>query len=230
MRTWLAVARGHLVDRKDYTSVPWGVLAFAFLVSLIVFAAVPMSAGSDRSTGAVSSFYIFYFVLGILSMTRSLPFALMLGVSRRAYFAGTALLALTMAAVYGLGQAVLQVVERATGGWGVEMHMFRVNYLMPGPWYATWLTSAVLLIVLYLYGMWYGIVYRRWSVYGELAFIAAQLTAALIAVLAVTWSHGWPSVGRFFNTLTGIGLTGLLAALAVMLLAGGYATMRRVTV
>ena len=39
--------------------------------------------------------------------------------------------------------------------------------------------------------------------------------------------HG---VGRFFTTLTIGGLTGLLAALAVVLLAGGYATMRRVTV
>lgn len=38
------------------------------------------------------------------------------------------------------------------------------------------------------------------------------------------------SVARFFTTLTIGGLTGLLALLTVALLAGGYATMRRVTV
>jgi hypothetical protein len=35
---------------------------------------------------------------------------------------------------------------------------------------------------------------------------------------------------RFFTTLTVEGLTGLLALLTVVLLAGGYATVRRLTV
>jgi hypothetical protein len=35
---------------------------------------------------------------------------------------------------------------------------------------------------------------------------------------------------RFFTTVSAAGLTGLLAILAVALLAGGYATIRRVTV
>jgi hypothetical protein len=34
-------------------------------------------------------------------------------------------------------------------------------------------------------------------------------------------------VGRFFTNLTTAGLTGLLAALSVILLAGGYITIRR---
>ncbi len=37
-------------------------------------------------------------------------------------------------------------------------------------------------------------------------------------------------IGHFFTTLTAAGLTGVLAALAALLLAGGYTTMRRVTV
>jgi hypothetical protein len=36
--------------------------------------------------------------------------------------------------------------------------------------------------------------------------------------------------GLIFTTLSVAGLTGLLAALAVVLLAGGYTTVRRVTV
>jgi hypothetical protein len=38
------------------------------------------------------------------------------------------------------------------------------------------------------------------------------------------------SVGHFFTTLTIEGLTGLLAALTVVPLAGGYVTVRRLTV
>jgi hypothetical protein len=45
------------------------------------------------------------------------------------------------------------------------------------------------------------------------------------------WREGrLAPVGHFFTTLTIGGLTGLLAALTVALLAGGYATVRRLTI
>ena len=49
-------------------------------------------------------------------------------------------------------------------------------------------------------------------------------------LLIIGWADGWHGVGHFFTTLTSGGLTGLLAALAVALLAGGYTTIRRLTV
>lgn len=53
---------------------------------------------------------------------------------------------------------------------------------------------------------------------------------ALAATLVITWSHTWAGTGHFFTELSAAGLTGLLAALSVALLAGGYVTIRRVTV
>jgi hypothetical protein len=47
--------------------------------------------------------------------------------------------------------------------------------------------------------------------------------------LELTAGTSWPAIGRFFTTHTAAGVTGLLAALAVVLLAGGYTTVRRVT-
>lgn len=52
----------------------------------------------------------------------------------------------------------------------------------------------------------------------------------VIGVVIISHMHAWSAVGQFFTTLSAAGLTGLLAALAAALLAGGYATMRRVTV
>jgi hypothetical protein len=140
------------------------------------------------------------------------------------------LLAVALACTDGLALTGLQAIERATGGWGVHMSFFRVPYLLNGPWYLTWLTSFVGLALLFVYGMWFGIVYRRWSLVGTLAFIAAKVTVLLAAALVVTWAHGWAGVGHFFTGLTAAGLTGLLAVLAVALLAGGRATIRRATV
>ena len=60
--------------------------------------------------------------------------------------------------------------------------------------------------------------------------IDIEATAMLAAGLVVTWVHAWPNIGRFFTDLSAAGLTGVLAAVAVALLAGGSATMRRVAV
>jgi hypothetical protein len=223
------VGRFQLVDRVSYTVLPWAILALDFVVSLAVASA--LSAGHAQiRTGALAAIYVFFLVVGALAISRSLPFALSLGVGRRSYYAGTALLAVTLAVVYGLVLAVLQVIEQATNGWGFGLHFFRVAYILPGPWYLTWLTSLVGLTLVFVYGMWIGLVYRRWNVLGLLAFAAAQVIVVVAGLLIASGAHAWPAVGHFFTTLGAAGLTGLLAALAVLLLAGGYATMRRVTV
>ena len=80
------------------------------------------------------------------------------------------------------------------------MHFFRVPWIMDGPWYQTWLTSFVLLVLFFGYGMWYGLVYRRWNLPGLLAFIAAQVLVALAVVVVVSLTHHWAAVGHFFTT------------------------------
>jgi hypothetical protein len=241
MSTLVKVARFHLVQPYQYLVVLWGVLTFSFAVNLAIYALVPIGHNplgatdpavvpDGRYTGAVASFFIYFLVLGMQSIGRSLPFGLSLGVSRRSYYAGTALLAAALAVVDGLVLAVLQVLERLTGGWGVRMGFFRIPYLLAGPWYLTWVSSFVALTLLFVYGMWYGIVFRRWGLVGTVVFIAAQITVLLGAAVVVTWARGWTSVGHFFTGLTAAGLTGVLAVLTVALLAGGQVTIRRATI
>ena len=85
-------------------------MAFSFLVNLAIAAMVPPSP-RGKYTGGLVTIYVFLFVCGALSMTRSLPFGLMLGVSRRGYYLGTALLVLALGVVYGLG------ADGAAGAW-----------------------------------------------------------------------------------------------------------------
>jgi hypothetical protein len=236
MRTWVNVARYHLIRPAIYLGLPWAIMAFSFAVNLAIFrlfpghGQVPRDNTAYHVTGAVSIIYIFFFVMGLFGTGQSLPFGLALGMSRRSYYAGTALLAVALAAADGLVLTVLQAIERATGGWGEAMHFFRVPYLLDGPWYLTWLTSFVGLVLLFAYGMWFGIVYRRWRLTGTVTFIAAQVTVLLGVAVLITWAHTWAGVGQFLTGLSAAGLTGLLAALAALLLTGGYATLRRVTV
>jgi hypothetical protein len=229
MTTLQNVARYHLVDRITYVALPWGIMAFSFLVNLVIASQVAPDV-NGYYTGGLLSIYVFLLICGALSMTRSLPFALMLGLSRRSYYLGTALLVVCLGVVYGLALTLLQVIERVTDGWGVDMHFFRIPGILDGPWYLTWLTSFVLLVLFFLYGMWYGLVYRRWSLPGLVAFIAAQILVVLAVVVAISMTDSWHAFADFFSTTTASALTGVLAAITVAMGVGGFTTLRKVTI
>ncbi len=229
MNTWIKVARFQLADRLSYTALPWGILGVNFAIWYVLAGSFG-GGGAQVPAYSVCAIYVVYLFVGMFSMFRSLPFAFALGVSRRAYYSGTVLLAAGLSAIYGLLLTLLKVLEEVSDGWGVGLHFFRVSYILSGPWYLTWLTSFIGLTLMFLYGMWIGLVFRRWGLLATMSFATAQVAAALIGVIIVSSSHAWGSVGHFFTAISAAGFTGLLAALAAVLLAGGYATMRRVTV
>ena len=189
MNTWVKVARYHLVRPTNYLFLLW-ILPFTFAVGAVT---TGRGRGHDAA-GYLISLFIYFGVLGMQAIGRSLPFGLTLGASRRSFYSGTALLGMALALVSGLVLTVLQAIERATDGWGLSMQFFRVPHLLNGPWYATWLTSAGAVVVKF----------EHWGVRSAASGSSAGLTA--------------------------LGLTGVVAALAVLVLAGGHATIRRVTV
>jgi hypothetical protein len=227
MNSWVKVARFNLVRPANYVVMPW-ILPVSF-----AFGAVTAGRRPPHDIGGyLLGFFVYFAVQGWQTIGRSLPFGLALGVSRRSFYSGTALLGTAVALVSGLLLTALQAIERATDGWGLSMHFFRVPYLLNGPWYATWLTSAVILFALFVYGMWYGIVSLRWGTLGTWAFIAAQVIVVVTVAVVVSAEHWhvWAGVGGSSAGLTALGLTGIVAVLAVLLLAGGQATLRRTAV
>ncbi|HEX6450667.1 MAG TPA: hypothetical protein VF060_14545 [Trebonia sp.] len=219
MNTTIKVARYHLAQRPLlFATVPLATLAFAF--------AANAARGGNLYKGGLVAIFFYFFVTGVTRVGGWLPFGLALGATRRSFYAGTALLGVPMSLVYGLVIAGLQAIERATGGWGLSITFFRVPHLLNGTWYATWLTSFVGLSALFVYGMWYGIVNRRWGMLGLLAFLAVQVLVAL----AVTFAYSWSGADAHLASLSALDLTGAIAALTVVFLVGGHATIRRVTV
>ncbi len=218
MNTVIKVARYHLLRPMLFLALPLAILPFAF--------AVDVARRGDTFRDGLGGIFLMFFIVGVQRIGGWLPFGLALGATRRSFYAGTALLGVSMSLVYGLVIAGLQAIERATGGWGLSITFFRVPHLLNGPWYATWLTSFVGLSALFVYGMWYGIVNRRWGMLGLLAFIAVQVLVAL----AVTFAYSWAGGGGHLASLSALDLTGVIAALMVVFLAGGHATIRRVTV
>jgi len=78
--------------------------------------------------------------------------------------------------------------------------------------------AFVAVTLLYVYCMWSDLVYRRRSLVGLAAFLAAQVSVLVVGALIATATHAWHDIGHFFTTVGAGGLTGLLAGLAVVLL------------
>lgn len=228
-RTLVNVVRYHLVDWRNYVLLPWAIMALSLVVNLIIFGVVA-SGSRENYSGGLLSIYAVEFVIGVVSMTRYLPYGLSLGLSRRTYYAGTALTIGVVGVVYATVLTLFQVLEGATGGWGLRIHLFRVAWMLDGPWYVSWLTLFVALVLVFLYGMWYGLVYKRWNLFGLALFGSAQVIVLLGVAVLLSLTDQWPAVWSFFGTLTAIGFTGVLAVLAAALGVGGLATIRRVTV
>src|ERR1700728_5253857 len=108
MTTYLNVARYHLVQRVNYLVLPWAILAFVFAVDVVILEMIPAGHSAHRYVGGLASIFVVAFILGVQSVARSLPFGLALGVSRRSYYLGTALLAVALAAAVGVVAAVGQ--------------------------------------------------------------------------------------------------------------------------
>jgi hypothetical protein len=137
----IKVTRLRLADRISLTALSWGVLAIALVVNLAVARSLSGHHG-QTVTGGLAAIYGVFSALGVLSVTHSAPFALALGVSRRWYYSGTALLAVSVAVDYGL--ALLAVIEGGSSGRGVGLNLLRADYFLPGPGYLTWFTSLKL--------------------------------------------------------------------------------------
>jgi hypothetical protein len=224
------VGRLHLVDRFSYTWLVWGILAVTFALNFALFAVIPVTQPEGNFTGALVTIYIFMIVIGVQAATRVLPFAFTLGVSRRTYYLGTVALVLALCVAYASVLTALWALEGATNGWGLQLHFFRVPWILDGPWYQVLITSFALLSLVFLLGLWVGLIYRRWGTVGGVVFFSTLAVLLVGASLLITWAQWWPRVGAYLSGLDILTASLWVLVLAAVVALGGYVTIRRITV
>ncbi|MEV4950542.1 hypothetical protein [Paenarthrobacter nitroguajacolicus] len=227
MSRTLAVARMQLINKWTYIGWPLTILAASFLMSLAIFALIPVTEGKN---GGGSQAPLWYFlVLGIQSMTLVFPFSQGLSISRRAFYLGTlglfSLIAVGMTVLYMLGG----VIERATNGWGVDGYFFNIPWVTDGPWYSTAAFFFVLMMFMFIIGFWFATIFKRWGTTGTLVSTLGTTVALIGAAALTTFLQGWGHVGGWFAQQTPLSISGWAALLCVILAAGSYTTLRRAT-
>lgn len=176
------------------------------------------------------SIYIVVLISQLQTMTQVFPFTLGLGVTRRTFFAATSLVVAVQALVYGSGLALLELLERTTGGWGMSLSFYGLPFLRQDNPVLQVLVYAVPFLFMAFLGVVIGVVFKRW---GQLGIYAMSVASAVLAgglVILATTQDWWPAMGRFIADQSTFSLlVGYPLVLAVLIAAAGYLLIRRAT-
>jgi hypothetical protein len=224
-RRALAVARMHLVDLRTLGLIPWSILASIFAINIAVWQFVP---AESRNTGGASSIYCFLLAVAVLAVARSLPFALGMGTSRRAFVLGTMLTGLILSVGFGAILFALQLIERASGGWWMQGHFFWF------PWFARSSHAAALLMLVtslaasFVLGALVAACWVRWNV---LTFVVGVPVLILLCgglTILLAWQSWWDELGHWFAGQSPLSTAGWCALAAVVLGGLSHLVLRRV--
>jgi len=231
MKELLGVVRIQLVNWRFGYGLPVGILVMVLGINLALFASLgDVIPPQGRSTGALMSIYITVGAGYLQVITQTFPFALGLGVTRRSFYGGVALLAALEALGFGALVLLLSLLERATGGWGLGLRFFVLDFLVVDHPLMQWLVYSVPFAALAALGMFTGVVFKRWGAAGVYTAAIALVVVIAGSVVLITLRDWWPRVGGWFAAQAPTALfAGYPLALTLVLGGAGWLAIRRAT-
>ena len=222
-------ARLHLAHPLVVLGVPLMIVSIAFATNLAIWGLADLDAQEgDDNTGGVVSLYITMIVVFVQTVTQVFPFAMGLSLSRRTYYAGTALAALAQSLLFGVVLTALTAVENATGGWGVGLDFWAPGPIDVGNPMLQLLVFTVPLLAACFMGIGIGVVFKRWGANGIYVLSIGSLLVVGATIVLVTWREAWGDVWTWLSDRSVESMTlGLPAVLAVALAVVTYLGLRR---
>ncbi|MGI5145378.1 ABC transporter permease [Plantactinospora sp. CA-294935] len=229
MNRVLTVTRVQLVGWQNTVGWPWLLLVMIFAVNYGVFLAIG-DIDKSPTTGALMSIYIVVFVTSINWITQLLPFSMALSVIRRTFYLATALFLVVQSVAFGVLLFLCQLLENATGGWGINLRFFGLNFIdQQNPLLQIAIYTMPFILLGFL-GIFVAVFYKRFGLTGMwLLSTATLLVLASLAVL-LTWLDLWSGIGGWLTDQPmAAWFVGWPTLLAALFAAAGYLTIRRVT-
>ena len=229
MRT-AQVVRLHTANRMQVIGWPLIIMAvtLAFVIAgiALVHATVPAVTNEGLWRGLALNGAIFSLLgplvgFGFTAMTQYFPLALGLGLTRREFAAGTALVFLGVAALFAAIVTAGKVIEVATGGYGLGARFFDTVITGTGPWWHTALQTFLLIAMMAFVGAAISTAFARWGQSFLWVFWIAAATVALAVTAALLLRpdlRTWVGTVGWGGWMLCIALVGTTAAAAWLLL------------
>ena len=229
MNRVIRATRLYLIAWPGTVAGPWAILLSAFVINLMIFAALRGHVDSPF-TGGLASVYIMVMLVFVQAMGRQFSFALGFSLTRRTYYLATIVFSIAQALVFAVALYLLRLLENATDGWGVNLPFYGVRGTAidnPLGQIAAYAAPFILLAAL---GTLVGAIYSRWGSRG--LFVAGILTilGGGLAAALVTYWRVWADIGAWFTDQSRLALlAGWPVVLAVAVSSGAYLIIRRAT-
>lgn len=167
------------------------------------------------------------FIMGIMSLTDTFPFALGFGVRRTDYILGTTVMAVEVSTLTAVLWLLCSLLEIVTGGWNIELYYFHLPYFNDGTLIEQFWVYFVLLTNMYFLGFVVGSISQRFGRVGTVIFVLTVLLLLSLFSLVWTYFRWWDAFFAWFSQFTAFELALGLLPLTVLYLLASYLLLRR---
>jgi hypothetical protein len=238
-RRIFAVVKLHFVNRLGILYLPLIILGTIFLLNLAIWWIIVESTGGNNSanrssshlgySGAVSYIYVYGIVIAVQAISRTFPFSLGFGVTRRDFYLGSVIAFVLLSFGFAVVLTIMSVIEIATNGWGLGGRMFAPLFFTNSFWLLRFVMYFCAFLFLLFIGTAGAAFYVRWRATGLTIFFGIIAVLIVAAFAAFTLLHQWPAVGSWFDQAGPVGVTLWLLPLAAVCGVAGYFVLRRAT-
>jgi len=203
MRTF-NVIRLQLINKGTFVWYPLIILAGAVVVSVLIYAMIPVETPKYGGGGQAPLWY--FFAVGMSAMTLTFPFSQAMSITRREFFFGTMLTAILASALMGVLFLIGGGIEVATNGYGVNGYVFYLPWLWDAGPLGAFVVYFTLALFFFVLGFTGATIYKSW---GQLVLLIVSigLSLVLIGLLFVAARMDlWNEIGAAIMDLGAVGL------------------------
>lgn len=221
MRRTLNVIRLQLINRQTFIWVPLIILGSAVVLSVLIYAMIPVDTPKYGGGGQAPLWY--FFAIGISAMTLTFPFSQAMSITRRDFFFGTLLTAILGSAFMGVLFLIGGAIETLTNGYGVNGYVFYLPWLWEAGPLGAFTVYFTLALFLFVVGFTGATIYKSWGP-TVLTIVGVGLALVLVglAFLATRldlWVQVWTSIldaGALGLALWGLVATAVLVGVSFL--------------
>lgn len=227
MRRTLNVVRLQLINRQTFIWVPLIVLGSAVVISVLIYAMIPIDEPKYGGGGQAPLWY--FFAIGISAMTLTFPFSQAMSITRREFFTGTMITAVLASAFLGVIFLIGGAIETLTNGYGVNGYVFYLPWLWEAGPLGAFVVFFTCALFLFVVGFTGATIYKSWGPVA-LTFVGVGLALVLVGLVFLAtrlelWERVWITILDLGSL--GLALWGLVAV--VVLAAVSFLAFRRAT-